>query len=172
MFSAKGRKLVYVGENTTMVTLTSYFMQPCPCQFLLNCKRKSHQIQQETSQKFDRRRYYLDYSTKFQQFCSCVKYYTFLHDVAGKQSPLSGLFAHANFSNMKDGNDSAHIILKATMMLERNLFSKGIHDDDGNKNATRQCLFKEQKLQHCKWITRFFRYRLQRWNFLMRRFML
>ena len=29
----------YVGENTTMVTLTSYFIQPCPCQFPLNCKR-------------------------------------------------------------------------------------------------------------------------------------
>ena len=86
----------------------------------------------------------MDYSTKFQQFLSCVKYYTFLHDIAGKQSPLSGLFAHASFSNMKDGNDSAHIILKATMMLERNFFSKRIHDDDGNKNARRQCLFKEQ----------------------------
>ena len=108
-FLAKSRKLVYVGENTTMVTLTSYFIQPCPCQFLLNCKRNSHQIQQETSQKFDRRRYYLDYSTKFQQFRSFVKYYTLLHDVSYEQSPLVGLFAHTNFSNMKDANDSAQI---------------------------------------------------------------
>jgi len=29
-------------------------------------------------------------------------------------------------------------------MPERNLFSKGIHDDHGNKNARKQCLFKEQ----------------------------
>ena len=144
MFSAKGRKLVYVGENTTMVTLTSYFIQPCPCQFPLNCKRNSHQIQQETSQKFDRRRYYLDYSTKFQQFRSCVKYYTLLHNVSCEQSPPVGLFAHANFFNMKDANDSAQIILKATMMPERNLYWKGIHDDDGNENGRKQCLFKEQ----------------------------
>ena len=91
-----------------MVTLSSYFIQPCPCQFLLNYKRNSHQIQQETSQKFDRLRYYLDYSTKFQQFRSCVKYYTLLHEESCEQSPLIGLFAHANFSNMKDTNDSAN----------------------------------------------------------------
>ena len=30
------------------------------------------------------------------------------------------------------------------MMPERNLYSKGIHDDDGNKNARKQCLFKEE----------------------------
>ena len=108
MSVAKGRKLVYVGENTTMVTLTSYFIQPCPCQFPLNYKRNSHQIQQETSQKFDRLRYYLDYSTKFQQFRSCVKYYTLLHEESYEQSPLIDLFAHANFSNMKDANDSAN----------------------------------------------------------------
>ena len=135
MFSAKGRKLVYVGENTTMVTLTSYFIQPYPCQFPLDCKRNSHQIQQETSQKFDWRRFYLDYSTKFQQFRSWVKYCTLLHDVSCEQSLLVGLFAHANFSNMKDANDSPQIILKATMMPERNLYSKGIHDDSGNENV-------------------------------------
>ena len=118
-----------------MVTLTSYFVQPYPCQFPLDCKRNSHQIQQETSQKFDWRRFYLDYSTKFQQFRSFVKYCTLLHDVSCEQSPLVGLFAHANFSNMKDANDSAQIILKATMMPERNLYSKGIHDDSGNKNV-------------------------------------
>ena len=117
-----------------MVTLTSYFIQPYPCQFPLDFKRNSHQIQQETSQKFDRRRFYLDYSTKFQQFRSCVKYCTLLHDVSCERSPLVGLFAHANFSNMKDANDSAQIILKATTMPERNLYSKGIHDDNGNKN--------------------------------------
>ena len=63
---------------------------------------------------------------------------------ASRVRSVVGLFAHANFSNMKDSNDSANIILKATMMPERNLFSKGIHDDDGNKNERKQCLFKEQ----------------------------
>ena len=45
---------------------------------------------------------------------------------------------------MKDANDSAQIILKATMMPERNLYSKVVHGDDGNKNGRQQCLFKEQ----------------------------
>ena len=38
VFSAKGRKLVYVGENATMVTLTSYFIriQPCHLSFHIN----------------------------------------------------------------------------------------------------------------------------------------
>ena len=63
---------------------------------------------------------------------------------ASRVRSVVGLFAHAIFSNMKDANDSAHIILKATMMPERNLYSKGIHDDDGNKNARKQCLFKEE----------------------------
>ena len=60
------------------------------------------------------------------------------------KSPPVGFFAHANFSSMKDSNDSAQIILKATMMPERNLYSKGVHDDDGNKNGKQQCLFKKQ----------------------------
>ena len=38
VFSAKGRKLVYVGQNATMVTLTSYFIriQPCYLSFHIN----------------------------------------------------------------------------------------------------------------------------------------
>ena len=144
MFSAKGRKLVYVGENTTMVTLTSYFIQPWPCQFLL--------IVNGNRTKYNKK--YLRSLTDAviiwiipQNFSNSVRAWSItlcVHDVPYGQSPLVGLFAHANFSNMKDSNDSAHKILKVTMMLERNLFSKGIHDDDGHKNARKQCWFKEQ----------------------------
>ena len=36
VFSAKGRKLVYVGENATMVTLTSYFIRIQPCHLIFH----------------------------------------------------------------------------------------------------------------------------------------
>ena len=47
------------------------------------------------------------------------------------------------------------------MMPERNLYSKGVHDDDGNKNGKQQCLFKN-KTTALQVNNPFFCYRLQR----------
>ena len=71
-------------------------IQSSPCCITCHKARNSHQIQQETSQKFDRRRYYLDDSTQFQQF----------------RSYPALTFHKLNYSTVKDANDSARIILK------------------------------------------------------------
>ena len=71
-------------------------IQSSPCYITCHKARNSHQIQQETSQKFDRRRYYLDDSTQFQQF----------------RSYPALTFHKLNYSTVKDANDSARVILK------------------------------------------------------------
>ena len=129
VFSAKGRKLVYVGENATMVTLTSYFIriQPCHLSFHINV----NEFLLNTTLRNISEVWPTLIPHNFSNYVhACRNYYTLLHDCWHSACWL--VYACAYYSNAKNAKDSAHIlnkILKATMMPDTNL-----EDDDGNEN--------------------------------------
>ena len=135
VFSAKGRKLVHVGKNATMVTLTSYFIriQPCPCHLSFHINLNEFPLNTTLTNISEVWPSLIPHNfSNFVHAWIITPCHTTadIHDCWHSACWL--VYAFAYYSNVKNANDSAHIlnkILKATMMPDTNL-----EDDDGNEN--------------------------------------